>query len=68
MTFQKPADQTEDGPDKKITRLAIGTPGGFNPDLQKYTYEEKYEIVVLPDFKTIPYPNDSLPKQVNMAL
>lgn len=62
--LQIPPDQTEDGPDKKITRLAIGTPGGFNPDLQKYTYDESYSVVVLPNFTTIPY-NSDLPLKVN---
>ncbi|XP_008209827.1 ubiquitin carboxyl-terminal hydrolase 5 isoform X2 [Nasonia vitripennis] len=63
-----PAEQTEDGPDKKITRLAIGTPGGFNPDVQKYNYEEKYEIVLMPGFVRIPYPNEDLPKPVKISI
>ncbi|KAJ8680108.1 hypothetical protein QAD02_015895 [Eretmocerus hayati] len=62
-----PADQREDGPDKKVTRLAIGTPDGFNPDLQKYTYEEQYQVVVMPNFTAFPY-DDQLPEQVRMSV
>lgn len=62
--MQIPAELAEDGPEKKITRLAIGTPGGFNLDQQKYIYEDSYEIVILPHFTIIPYPNDQLPKHV----
>jgi ubiquitin carboxyl-terminal hydrolase 5/13 len=61
-------DVLEDGPDKKITRLAIGTPGGFNPDAQKYIYEEQYQIIVLPDHTTFSYPNDDLPQIVCIIL
>ena len=48
--------------------MAIGTPGGFNPDQQKYTYEETYKIVILPNFTTIPYPNEKLPILVQMSV
>ncbi|XP_017890085.1 ubiquitin carboxyl-terminal hydrolase 5 [Ceratina calcarata] len=57
-----------DGPEKKITRLAIGTADGFTPDQQKYTYHETYQIVMLPNFTTIPYPTDDLPEQVQQAV
>lgn len=57
-----------DGPEKKITRLAIGTADGFMPDQQKYTYEESYEIVILPNFVKIPYPTTGLPDQVEQAI
>ncbi|VEN49930.1 unnamed protein product, partial [Callosobruchus maculatus] len=52
-----------DGPDKKITRLAIGVEGGFDPDVgkKKYEYEDIYNIVLLPDFVTLPWPNEELP-------
>lgn len=61
-------EQRADGPAKKITRLAIGTPGGFTPDQQKYTYEETYKIVVLPSFESVPYPKDDLPEQVKIQI
>ncbi|KZC06438.1 PREDICTED: ubiquitin carboxyl-terminal hydrolase 5 [Dufourea novaeangliae] len=57
-----------DGPEKKITRLAIGKADGFTPDQQKYTYHESYEIVILPNFTTIPYPSDNLPQEVEHAI
>ncbi|XP_023247386.1 ubiquitin carboxyl-terminal hydrolase 5 isoform X2 [Copidosoma floridanum] len=58
------------GPDKKITRLAIGTPGGFNPNLQKYIYKEEYALVILPEFITIPYSDDDeqIHKQVKESV
>lgn len=62
-----PSENT-DGPEKKITRLAIGTPGGFNPDQQKFTFEESYKIVVLPNFTSVPYPNEELPMLVQMSV
>ncbi|CAD1472008.1 unnamed protein product, partial [Heterotrigona itama] len=58
----------QDGPEKKITRLAIGTADGFTPDQQKYTYHESYEIIILPNFTTIPYPTDNLPQEVEVAI
>lgn len=57
-----------DGPEKKITRLAIGTDDGFTPDQQKYTYHESYQIVILPTFTTIPYPGDDFPEEVETAI
>lgn len=65
--IQIPTGDT-DGPEKKITRLAIGTPGGFNPDKKKYTYDESYKIVILPNFTSILYPNDKLPMQVHLLI
>lgn len=62
-----PSDEQGDGPEKKITRLAIGTAGGFMPDQQKYTYEEEYNIVILPEFWSIPYPSTDLPDKVSLA-
>lgn len=63
-----PSGHQGDGPDKKITRLAIGTSDGFTPDQQKYTYHESYQIVILPNFITIPYPLDDLPKKVELSI
>lgn len=60
-----PEDDTE-GPEKKITRLAIGLEGGFDPDSSKpkFEYIDHYSIVILPEFITIPWPNQDLPPQV----
>ncbi|XP_053985117.1 ubiquitin carboxyl-terminal hydrolase 5 [Hylaeus anthracinus] len=63
-----PSEHLGDGPDKKITRLAIGTSDGFIPDQQKYTYHETYQIVILPHFIRIPYPTDNLPQKVDQAI
>ncbi|XP_050444906.1 ubiquitin carboxyl-terminal hydrolase 5 [Cataglyphis hispanica] len=63
-----PSDEQGDGPEKKITRLAIGTAGGFMPDQQKYTYDEEYNIIILPDFLSIPYPSNNLPEKVELAV
>lgn len=55
-----------DGPEKKITRLAIGVEGGFDPDANKvkYEYKEHYNVVVFPDAVKIPFPNNEFPLQV----
>ncbi|EZA52425.1 ubiquitin carboxyl-terminal hydrolase 5 [Ooceraea biroi] len=63
-----PSEHQGDGPEKKITRLAIGTVDGFMPDQQKYTYDESYRIVVLPEFTSIPYPASNLPEKVEQAI
>ncbi|XP_071869178.1 ubiquitin specific protease 5 [Bombus fervidus] len=63
-----PSKHQGDGPEKKITRLAIGTTDGFTPDQQKYTYHESYQIVILPNFIAIPYPTDNLPQKVEVAI
>ncbi|XP_029173913.1 ubiquitin carboxyl-terminal hydrolase 5 isoform X2 [Nylanderia fulva] len=62
------SEEQGDGPEKKITRLAIGTAGGFMPDQQKYTYEEEYNIIILPSFCSIPYPSSNLPEKVELAV
>ncbi|XP_047533547.1 ubiquitin carboxyl-terminal hydrolase 5 [Vanessa atalanta] len=63
-------EQTGDGPEKKITRLAIGVEGGFDPDCgkPKYTYTDHYNVVVLPGFHTFPWPNDTLPDVVKQSV
>ncbi|CAL1686614.1 unnamed protein product [Lasius platythorax] len=63
-----PSEEQGDGPEKKITRLAIGTAGGFMPEQQKYTYEEEYNIIILPSFWSIPYPSNDLPDKVGLAV
>lgn len=57
-----------DGPEKKITRLAIGVEGGFDPNesKRKYEYKHHFNIVVFPDAGKIPYPNIDLPLLVSI--
>ncbi|XP_037294469.1 ubiquitin carboxyl-terminal hydrolase 5-like [Manduca sexta] len=63
-------EQTGDGPEKKITRLAIGVEGGFSPDCgkPKFTYTDHYNVVVLPGFHTYAWPNANLPEVVNKSV
>lgn len=60
------AGSADEGPEKKITRLAIGVEGGFDADAgkDKYTYEEVYQVVVLPTHTTLPFPNAQLPAPI----
>ncbi|XP_075164281.1 ubiquitin specific protease 5 [Haematobia irritans] len=53
----------EAGPERKITRLAIGVEGGYNDaNTKKYDYKDHYSIVVAPDIHTkLPYPNNDFP-------
>ncbi|GBP82953.1 Ubiquitin carboxyl-terminal hydrolase 5 [Eumeta japonica] len=59
-------EKTGDGPEKKITRLAIGVEGGFDPECgkPKFTYSDHYNVVVLPGLHQFPYPDPALPEQV----
>ncbi|KAK4714796.1 hypothetical protein R3W88_020703 [Solanum pinnatisectum] len=61
----KKAD-AEDRPSKKPTLLAIGLDGGF--DNSEPQYEEFYEIVILPDNVTLPFPSVELPEKVRLAV
>lgn len=59
--------QVGDAPaERKITRLAIGVDGGFDPDAQnkKFKTIEKYSIVLLPSFDSIPFETSELPQKV----
>lgn len=60
--------QVSDGPEKKITRLAIGVEGGFDPESKKrkFEYTDHYNVVVFPGNDIIPYPNNDLPLQVTV--
>lgn len=62
-------EPANDGPEKKITRLAIGVEGGFDPNenKKKYEYKDHLNVVVFPDAVKIPYPNIDLPLQVSTA-
>ncbi|XP_051133829.1 ubiquitin carboxyl-terminal hydrolase 14 [Andrographis paniculata] len=57
---------SEDRPSKKPTRLAIGIEGGF--DNNDPVYEPSYEIVVLPEYVTLPFPSVELPEKVRLAV
>jgi len=52
--------------ERKITRLAIGVDGGFDPEAEnkKYKTIEKYSIVILPSFESIPFETSELPQKV----
>lgn len=58
------------GPEKKITRLAIGIEGGFDLDSKKnkYEYTDHYSIVVLPTFETVPITDPNLPEIVSLSV
>lgn len=64
--MQIPSTNQGDGPEKKITRLAIGVEGGFDPESgrKKYEYEDVYSVVVLPSFTAFAWPNASFPEVV----
>lgn len=57
---------SEDRPLKKPTLLAIGVDGGF--DNHEPEYEETYNIVILPDFVSLPFPSVELPEKVRLAV
>ncbi|KAJ6950298.1 ubiquitin carboxyl-terminal hydrolase 14-like [Populus alba x Populus x berolinensis] len=56
----------EDRPLKKPTLLAIGVEGGF--DNNEPEYEENHNIVILPDYVTLPFPSVELPEKVRLAV
>ncbi|KAJ4726213.1 Ubiquitin carboxyl-terminal hydrolase [Melia azedarach] len=56
----------EDRPTKKPTLLAIGVEGGF--DSNEAEYDETHNIVILPDYVTLPYPSVELPEKVRLAV
>lgn len=60
-------EPANDGPEKKITRLAIGVEGGFDPSesKKKYEYKDHLNVVVFPGAVKISYPNIDLPLQVS---
>lgn len=55
-----------DGPEKKVTRLAIGVDGGFDATQTEVLYDIKdtYSVVLLPGFIKIAMPNEQLPQLV----
>lgn len=61
-------EPVSDGPEKKITRLAIGVEGGFDPNenKKKYEYKDHLNVIVFPNAVKIAYPNIDLPLQVSV--
>ncbi|KAL3639889.1 ubiquitin-specific protease ubp14 [Castilleja foliolosa] len=57
---------SEDRPTKKPNLLAIGVEGGF--DNNDPEYEQNYQIVILPDYVTLPFPSVELPEKVRLAV
>lgn len=62
--------EDEAGPERKITRLAIGVEGGYNDnDTKNYEYKNNYSIVVMPDIQhKLPFPNNDLPMIVTQSV
>lgn len=56
------------GPERKITRLAIGYEGGADSNSKKYVYKDTYHIVVVPEMIQIAYPNDNLPLIIQQSV
>ncbi|KAJ3679422.1 hypothetical protein LUZ60_017433 [Juncus effusus] len=63
---QNKKEVAEDRPLKKPTLLAIGVEGGF--DNNEAEYESTYNIVILPDFVSLPFPSVELPEKVRLAV
>uniref|UniRef100_A0A0E0BY01 ubiquitinyl hydrolase 1 n=1 Tax=Oryza meridionalis TaxID=40149 RepID=A0A0E0BY01_9ORYZ len=59
-------DDEADRPLKKPTLLAIGVEGGFTD--QELEYDEAFEIVILPEFTSLPFPSIDLPEKVRIAV
>ncbi|XP_052166611.1 ubiquitin carboxyl-terminal hydrolase 14 isoform X2 [Oryza glaberrima] len=59
-------DDEADRPLKKPTLLAIGVEGGFTD--QEPEYDEAFEIVILPEFTSLPFPSIDLPEKVRIAV
>uniref|UniRef100_A0A0E0JET7 Ubiquitin carboxyl-terminal hydrolase n=1 Tax=Oryza punctata TaxID=4537 RepID=A0A0E0JET7_ORYPU len=59
-------DDEADRPLKKPTLLAIGVEGGFTD--QEPEYDEAFEIVILPEFTSLPIPSVDLPEKVRIAV
>lgn len=63
-------DESEEGPEKKITRLAIGLEGGLQDDAnkKKYSYEDVLSVVVFPTQTKLAFPSENLPAIVNESV
>lgn len=62
------AEPAQEGPEKKITRLAIGVEGGFPSEQKKYEFREHYKVVVLPEGVSFAYPDQDLPLLVTNSV
>ncbi|KAM7358302.1 ubiquitin specific protease 5 [Cochliomyia hominivorax] len=62
--------EDEAGPERKITRLAIGVEGGYNDnDTKNYEYKNNYSIVVMPDIENkMPFPSNDFPLLVTQSV
>ena len=61
-------EQSDEAPKKKrATVLGVGVDGGFEADAAKHDEHVQYNIVVLPNFDTFPYPSDQLPARVQQS-
>lgn len=67
------AADNSDGPEKKITRLAIGVEGGFDPNAgrAKYRYEDHHSVCILSGTESdggvvhrVAYPDATLPDAI----
>ncbi|KAG8300570.1 Ubiquitin carboxyl-terminal hydrolase 5 [Homalodisca vitripennis] len=68
-TEVKPTTVAGDGPEKKVTRLAIGVEGGFNADVgRQFETKETYSLVIVPKFLTLEWPNNNLPLVVQQSV
>ncbi|XP_074586627.1 ubiquitin carboxyl-terminal hydrolase 14-like isoform X2 [Curcuma longa] len=63
---QRPKPVPEDRPLKKPTLLAIGVEGGF--DYQEIEHEETHNIVILPEYVSLPFPSVELPEKIRLAV
>ncbi|XP_015787617.1 ubiquitin carboxyl-terminal hydrolase 5 [Tetranychus urticae] len=65
IKIHEPSETGDGEQPKKITKLAIGLEGGYNPGgAGKVSYHEQNEIVILPEYERIPLPNENLPEKV----
>lgn len=64
VIFPQKKEKQGDGPERKVTKLAIGIEGGFEPDKENIVKTETYSIFIFPDSISIPWPSDGFPKQV----
>ena len=46
---------------EKVSRMAIGVPGGFNPDEKKFDFVEENAVVLMPGFKSFPLDDPDIP-------
>ncbi|KAL1137925.1 hypothetical protein AAG570_009620 [Ranatra chinensis] len=60
-------DPKGDGPERKVTRLAIGMEGGFDPDSKTIEKVETYSVVIWPNHSVL-WPSDNIPPPVNQVV